>query len=277
MKNRQFWTYLFFGFFTLIFQTASQANDSIGSTPGRDLKLEKTDSIRMKSEILKISPKKVSVEYRFQNEATKDLETIVAFPLSPYWNIYHGSAGGGESQFEDFTVSIDGRRVSYQTRSKVEHQHKDITEGLEKLGMPTDRFLPLSAIKPSTLEVLRKNQWYSEDHPDGDLNAVYTIQKTHYWKQNFPAQKDIQSLHSYSPQLGSTSGGLSFFSENYTPRTAGSLVGHLFFPKNFRTKGITKMHPYLPSTMNIFYLPAATGSMGLKPLTCRSMVPPSSL
>jgi hypothetical protein len=193
------------------------ANDSIATTAGPGLRLEKTDRIAMKKELLRVSPKKVQVEYVFLNESKDDLETVVAFPLPPYWNIYHVSAGGGENQFPDFEVSMNGAPVKFQTKSEVRFEGKDITEELKKLKMPIDRFLKFSEIPAAILEELKKRGWYSDQHPDGDMNAVYTIQKTHFWNQRFPVGKKVESKHSYTPELGGNSIGAVSFGEIWKP------------------------------------------------------------
>jgi hypothetical protein len=196
---------------------SASANDSTATTAGPGLRLEKTDRIAMKKEVLRISPKKVQVEYVFLNESKDDLETIVAFPLPPYGNIYDGSAGGGESQFPDFEVSMNGASAKVQTKSEVRFEGKDVTEELKRLKMPVDRFLKLSEIQANTLDDLKKRGWYSDQHPDGDLNAVYSIQKTHFWNQRFPAGKKVESKHSYTPELGGNSIGAVSFGESWKP------------------------------------------------------------
>ncbi len=216
----------------------SFANDTTATTPGHELRLEKTTEIGMKKERLRISPTQVSVDYVFKNESKKDIETVVAFPLAKFWATYHGSAGGGEDQFTDFEVHVDHKKVSYKTQNKALFGDIDIAPELEKLKVPTDRFLESRELLPSTLAELTKKKWYSTENADETLSAMYQIQRTHYWSQKFTAGRDIQSHHSYTPQLGDNSlNMLNHLSiRPYGPDGTGSqerMGWKGFFPDNY--------------------------------------------
>ncbi len=57
------------------------ANDSSASLGTGGLVLTKSADIRMASEDLSISRKKIAIRYEFANDGGKDVDTIVAFPL----------------------------------------------------------------------------------------------------------------------------------------------------------------------------------------------------
>jgi hypothetical protein len=163
----------------------------------------------MKKELLRISPKKVQVEYVFLNESKEDLETIVAFPLPPFVDYERESNFGGEYQFPDFQVSVDGKPVKYQDRYEFRYEGKNITEDLKKLKVPVDRFPDFSMIPASTFEELKARGWVSHNEDSGS-HATYTIQTTHFWNQRFPSGKKVESKHSYTPALGSSVGGVIY-------------------------------------------------------------------
>ena len=57
------------------------ANDSTAQMKTGGLEFVQTDDIEMAEEKLYVSPDKVTVEYRFHNKASKDVEALVAFPM----------------------------------------------------------------------------------------------------------------------------------------------------------------------------------------------------
>ena len=57
------------------------ANDSVAGFALGALELRQTDSIRMVSEVLVLSPQEVSVDYVFRNTTAAPVSAIVAFPL----------------------------------------------------------------------------------------------------------------------------------------------------------------------------------------------------
>src|SRR6185369_16156379 len=59
----------------------ARANDSSAAMAAGGLELIKNEQVRMVSEVLRIAPRLVEVNYVFENTGTTDITTLVAFPL----------------------------------------------------------------------------------------------------------------------------------------------------------------------------------------------------
>jgi len=140
----------------------AHANDSSAGLDGGQLVLKQAETIRMEKEDLFLSLKEVRIRYEFRNTGTKDVETIVAFPLPPMPAKADVDEGVTESVSYDpssdnpldFACRVDGQVVKTKTERK---QVKN-----------TDA-------KGDTL--------------------------TYYWTQKFPAGKTVVVEHTYKPAL----------------------------------------------------------------------------
>jgi hypothetical protein len=104
----------------------ARANDSAAGLDGGQLVLKQADGIRMESEDLVLSMKEVRVRYEFRNTGSKDVETIVAFPLPPMpakANVDEGVIDNvtydpSSDNPLDFTCRVDGQLV----KTKIERK-----------------------------------------------------------------------------------------------------------------------------------------------------------
>jgi Domain of unknown function (DUF4424) len=146
----------------------AHANDSSAGLDGGQLVLKQADNIRMESEELFLSMKEVRIRYEFRNTGTKDVETIVAFPLPPM----PAKADVDEGIMEnvtydpssdnplDFACRVDDQAVKTKT------ERKDVK---------------------------------GKEGKDKDKNGGTTL--TYYWTQKFPAGRTIVVEHTYKPAL----------------------------------------------------------------------------
>lgn len=189
------------------------ANDSIASVTQDGIHFEKTDAVRMKKEVLSITPKQVVVDYEFENNSDQPVTTTVAFPLPPIgMNVYDNS-----ERLEDFAVRVDGKTAAYQTRHTARLEGKDITQDLTTLSMPLDHFPDSKKLQPALLNELVKRHYYSTDNADEEMNADYMLQTTYYWQQTFPPHQTVRISHSYTPRLGGNSIGAVSNEEKWAP------------------------------------------------------------
>lgn len=216
------------GIILLALALPASANDSIASVTPAGIRFVKTDAIRMKKEVLSISPEKVVVEYEFYNDSDKPLTLPVSFPMPPIGdNMYDN-----QNVFPDFSVTVDGKAQRY----KIEHAaaqetvhttvlnphdvrttytEKDITADLKALDVPLDRFLPAKELPPATLKKLVSKGYYSDENPDEELNATYMLRTVYWWQQSFPPRQTVRIAHGYTPSLGGNSVGRTTYDKKW--------------------------------------------------------------
>lgn len=200
----------------------SSANDSSAAIGLGGLELTQNDAISIDSEDLFLSRKLVRVKYRFTNTSTKDIETLVSFPLPPLPN---GIEGYIESaSFSDwneqlkFKTLIDGK-VAKLTYSEVvsiigRPESKDVAALLKARNWPLrywedydfdQKYIePLSNTEKSKLVadgLLRKEADSDYHSPNWQVQAHVTRM------QNFPAGKAVNVEHRYTPIAGGSVGG----------------------------------------------------------------------
>lgn len=98
------------------------ANDGSGAWTPDGLMFVKTDNISIEEENLYISIRQIKVEYKFRNNNNIDFETWVIFPLPSNSSEMIKRDG---PFFEDFTVYVDDRKVSYEVEVKRNTDEKN--------------------------------------------------------------------------------------------------------------------------------------------------------
>ncbi len=185
----------------LLYNLSSSANDSTAHVSTKGLVLDKTDKIAMKKERLSISPEKVEVEYEYYNESDKDISTIVAFPIPAYQcgNYYERFAF-----YPEFEVKVDGKILEYKKETKAFVGEKDVTPELKALNLQDGSCVDPKNLSKHQLEKLKEKNLLDLDL-DGELNSIWSIQVSYYWKMTFPSKKSLKLSHSYKPVLGGNS------------------------------------------------------------------------
>jgi Domain of unknown function (DUF4424) len=196
----------------------STANDSSAAIGLGGLELTRNDAISMDSEDLFLSREKVTVKYRFTNTSTKDVETLVSFPLPalptdgymgdqsyPYWKADL-----------NFTTMVDGKAVPLDYREVVSiigRDDRDVSARLKQLGWPVRywddyKFEETLQGLPADKKAAYVKEGLLYEDADGDWMRPNWQVATHVTrKQVFPAGKTISVEHSYKPVLGGSVGG----------------------------------------------------------------------
>ncbi len=220
------------------------ANDGVAAQGVGGVTIAKTDKIAIKSEVLDISCDSIHVSYDFINESDRDEDTLIMFPLPAY------SANIPESndyavQPADFTITVDGRPVRYQTQLKaviVDFEwldgggkkvisEVDVTEKLKAAGLSEQE---IASYRFNTRYVEGKrgeDGYYQFPIPNdkvqklvkegllaggnmGEATPQWENRVTYVWKQLFPANKVVHVEHSYRPfTSGGATGGFSKYTE----------------------------------------------------------------
>lgn len=200
----------------------ARANDSSAELRPGGLVFVPSDSVSMMTEDLFISMKEVKVRYVFRNTADKDVETLVAFPMP---DIYYSESPVSvpfpeKDNFLDFTTVVNGKPVQVAMEQRV------VAMGLDRTRMLQDLNIPLGPIWNRTIKALdalpdakkdeltqlglvRPDEYDAGKGMEKHLAPQeWTLKTTYYWKQVFPAKKDIVIEHRYVPSVGESVGTL---------------------------------------------------------------------
>ncbi|HEU5482749.1 MAG TPA: DUF4424 family protein [Sphingomicrobium sp.] len=198
---------------------AALANDTTASTAAGGLVLERTDDIDMVSEDLFVSATAIRVNYVFRNQSPGDVETIVAFPMPP--RDLSQEWGQDIAYPSDFKTTVEGQPVESTLERKAVVKGRDYTSLLNRLGIPIDPDNIMDATKAmDRLTEAQKAQLQSlglagdEEFSFGPepmahhLIPLWTVQDRYWWKQRFPAGRDLHVEHRYVPGAGGSVGTL---------------------------------------------------------------------
>lgn len=193
--------------------TAALANDTTASTGAGGLVLERTAAIDMASEDLFVSAEQIRVRYVFRNRTAGDVSTIVAFPM-PKRELVE-EYGGDVAYPSGFQTFVEGREVKAQLQRKALVKGRDYATLLQSLGIP----LAPGAIREATSVMdrlpaaqkarLQRLGLAGEEEYDDDgtgmkrhLIPLWTVEDTYWWRQRFPAGRDLRVEHGYVPGVG---------------------------------------------------------------------------
>lgn len=196
---------------------SASANDSSAAVGVGGLELQQNDAISMDSEDLFISRELIKVKYRFTNRSSKDVETLVSFPLpSIPWGIapYLSEQGYPDWNNLRFSTKVDGKAATLTRVDRVEVNGKDVSARLKQLGWPVDywekyEFMEKLVDLPEKQKAAALKEGLLR-RPGDDLKAVEPAWQlvTHITrKQTFPAGKTIIVEHEYMPVAGGSVGG----------------------------------------------------------------------
>ncbi len=191
----------------LLMPLGASANDSSARVGAGGLVLEKSDDIEMVSEVLEISTEKIRVTYHFLNTSSRDIKTVVAFPMPAFYQADRDNIG----PLDTFRMSVNGKNVAARKNRKFLIGDADVTDKLRQLGLTDDQIFntnfecwEMQADNPCSLT---QKQVAAVDDLGKRVNGLWQIQETAYWEQVFPAGKDIEVVHEYRPFTGFHYGG----------------------------------------------------------------------
>ena len=196
----------------ILLAAPAAANDSVASMGAGGLVLQRTDGIEMRSEDLYVSAAEIRVRYRFFNRTDRDISTIVAFPMPDL------QGGDDAVALEDplrmpFTTTVNGRRVATNVEQKAMLDGVDHSGLLRGLGLPSiprgeATMQALAALPQPQIDMLiemglvEDRSWTNAGVRHLDLVPLWTLKTTHYWTQVFPAGRELDVRHQYTPAVG---------------------------------------------------------------------------
>lgn len=196
----------------------ARANDTTAALTTGGLVFGKAANIEMRSEDLSISEKQIVVRYRFFNKSSVDETVTVAFPMPEVdWTDANPIAvpNDASDNFLDFDTTVDSRPVRAEIEQKAFVDGRDVTQALVALGvplMPTAKrtHAVLDALPQARLQALLAAQIVRPDDYDAGkgmehhIAPLWSVRTTYYWRQTFPAGKEVSVEHRYRPSVGSS-------------------------------------------------------------------------
>lgn len=190
--------------FYLLSMSCANANDSIARVGVGGITLLKSDHIRMVQEELEISTSKIRVHYKFFNESRNDIKTTIAFPMPPYRAQHPDSNDPYNRPLRAFTTFIDGQAVSTTLDRRATKGSVEITARLREIGLTDQQIFETFALcvapgkepeycglTPQQISLLQ-----------ADKIEGWWVDETALWEYVFPANKAVDVVHEYSPNVG---------------------------------------------------------------------------
>jgi hypothetical protein len=190
--------------------SSALADDSAASIAAGGLVPRRETRIVMAKEALRISDKKVVVDYDFRNDTNQDVTTEVAFPIPPYENDWVQQSLAGVS-FSDFRLHVDGKQVLFHSEAKATLKGKDISAILAADKIDVASFghfeeLPGGRLLTRDIERLpvgEQKRLVALGVLDTDPPVPnWTVHLQYHWTQTFPAHSTVHIRHEYSPTEG---------------------------------------------------------------------------
>jgi hypothetical protein len=201
----------------------AMANDSTAEHAAGGLVLTRSADIDMVSEDLFVSAGEVRVRYVFRNRSSKEIRTVVAFPM-PDRDLRE------ERQMDaaypsGFRTRVDGHPVAMKVERKAVLGRTDHSALLAALGLATDSGSDaLDRLKPADKTRLVKLGLAELDEYDAGrgwerhLAPAWTVKESWFWEQAFPVGRDLVVEHRYVPGAGgSVDAALGFADFRATP------------------------------------------------------------
>jgi hypothetical protein len=195
----------FFGAILAGLCASASANDSTARIGVGGLVFLKNSDVRMVSEALLISPKRVHVRYRFLNESPAPIDAVVAFPMPAFgWNPGESAWDANVGPMNSFAVSVDKRLVAIKVEQKAWLDKRDITAELRGAGLSDAQiFRTFGDMTMQGPRLPSAQVWQLKRLGAFDPNSpAWKVGETAYWQQTFPAQREITVEHTYKPLAG---------------------------------------------------------------------------
>lgn len=203
----------------ILLAAPAAANDSVASMGTGGLIFQRTDGIEMRSEDLYVSAREIRVRYRFFNRTERDIATLVAFPMPDLPGGVEGDVALEEPLRMPFTTMVNGRRVATNVEQKAMLNGVDHSDMMRGLGVPLSprgeatqqalATLPQPQIDMLVeMGLLEDRSWTDRGVRRLELVPLWTLKTTHYWTQVFPAGRELDVRHRYTPAVGGSAGSL---------------------------------------------------------------------
>lgn len=200
---------------TLIFLLpfTAGANDSSATLAAGGLVLTQNAAVVMAAEDLSISPDRIDIRYVFENRSDEPVSTLVSFPLPRIDLAYYANSpidipSTDPVNFVDFTVSVNGAKVTPKVQQKAFLGGIDVTDKVTAAGLPISSLDPsfqpaLAAMPADAVKALIASGLVEGDPAEPvTLFALWSLDVQFYWPMTFPPHTPVAVEHAYKPVSG---------------------------------------------------------------------------
>jgi hypothetical protein len=195
------------------------ANDSTAELGTGGLVFITTDTLKMESEDLFVSPDEVRVTYQFRNLSDAAQDVLVAFPLPDIEGSGDFNVAIPDYEADNmfgFTTSFNGEPVEATLHQQAFGFNLDQTAVLKDMGVP---LTPYGDRTRDTIQALNEEQikellhlglvipMQYGDGNDGWITyyePVWTLRSTYSWEAHFEPGELAEVVHAYKPSVGGT-------------------------------------------------------------------------
>lgn len=258
-------------FATLLYTFSVQANDSTGYVATGGVTYLKNPHIRMASEDLYISQKRVRVRYEFINDSSQSITETVLFPMPviDYAENRDGDFADTVGLIESFKVMVNGQSIKPTLHARGFWNGKDITTDLTQCGFNQREIVfPYFNDEPDNTWRNRVNTCFESMFKQGVISKtggdedqrIWASQIIYSWPQTFPSKKTMLVEHEYQPLVGGSVAGIPRGNSEY----AKDLQNAYCFDKTFWQK-MTQGNKSYPAYTALGYV-LTTGANWAKPI-----------
>jgi hypothetical protein len=174
-------------------------------------------SVVIAREVVRISDRRVVVEYDLRNDSASDASADLAFLVPPYQNQWDAMDPAAQA-FRSLKLFVDDKPVEYKAEAKAELNGLDITKTLEKARIDIATFGHLSLGRDQhsasrrvfvadyeRLPEKERHRLRSEGIFKGEEGySLYTVRLEYRWQQTIPAHATVHVRQEYKPVIGYT-------------------------------------------------------------------------
>jgi len=161
--------------------------------------------ISAKSTTIKMSKDLVRIHYELENVEKTDLTPYLYFPVPAIRTLHAGNHAAFAQPLNNnpvrFDAKVNGTSIDFQTQQQALYLGLDISDKLKAAGLPLFPFGSELNKSIETLSPVTRRDLFDQGIVS-HWGPHWALMTTHYWRQNFPAEKTQNIEISYKPVFG---------------------------------------------------------------------------
>lgn len=172
-------------------------------------------SLVLDKQVVRISDRKIVVDYDVRNDSSADVTTELEFAAPPYKDEWD-TMNPAKQAFRSLHLWADDKPIEYQTEARAELNGEDITKTLEKAHVDIASFGHLEVGRDQRgmsrtvlvadyerLPAKEKHRLREQGVFKGEEGyCLYTVHLRYHWMQSFPAHGTVHIHQEYVPVVG---------------------------------------------------------------------------
>lgn len=193
----------------------AMASSSAASIAAGGLAPVRNAGLVVDKQIVRISDRKIVVDYDVRNDSSADITTELEFAAPPYKDEWD-TMNPAKQAFHSLHVWADDKPVELQAEARAELHGEDITKTLEKAHVDIASFGHLEVGRDQQgmsrtvlvadyerLSSKEKHRLREEGIFKGEEGyCLYTVHLRYHWLQSFPAHGTVHMRQEYVPVVG---------------------------------------------------------------------------